>query len=94
MFYAMIIFLAISIIEMLFLSGFGLYSLFIWCGNTGAIITLAIVLVTLSITGLLVWRFIEVIKKELVKTIANAKKWLKSLSVKDIIKLVMGFIKK
>lgn len=94
MFYAMIVFLALSIIEMLCLSGFGIYSLFIWCGNTGLIITLAVVCVTLSIAGLLVWRFIEVIKKELTKTIANAKKWLKSLSVKDIIKLVMGLIKK
>lgn len=94
MFYAMCAFLILFSLEVVALSGLGFYAMYELSGYIGLLSSLAVVGVTLLIAGLLVWRFIEIIKKGLVKLIDDAKKWLKSLSVKDIVKIILGILKK
>lgn len=94
MFYAMCAFLILFALEVVALSVLGFYAMYELSGYIGLLSSLAVVGVTLLIAGLLVWRFIEIIKKGLVKLIEDAKKWLKSLSVKDIVKIILGILKK
>lgn len=94
MFYAMCAFLILFALEVVALSGLGFYAMYELSGYIGLLSSLAVVGVTLLIAGLLVWRFIEIIKKGLVKLIEDATKWLKSLSVKDIVKIILGILKK
>lgn len=94
MFYAMCAFLILFALEVVSLSSLGFYAMYELSGYIGLLSSLAVVGVTLLIAGLLVWRFIEIIKKGLVKLIEDAKKWLKSLSVKDIVKIILGILKK
>lgn len=94
MFYAMCTFLILFALEVVALSCLGFYAMYGLSGYIGLLSSLAVVGVTLLIAGLLVWRFIEIVKKGLVKLIDDAKKWLKSLSVKDIVKIILGILKK
>ena len=94
MFYAMCAFLILFALEVFALSGLGFYAMYELSGYIGLISSLAVVGVTLLIAGLLVWRFIGFVKKGLVKLLDDATKWLKSLSVKDIVKIILGILKK
>lgn len=94
MFYAMCAFLILFALEVVALSCLGFYAMYGLSGYIGLLISLSVVGVTLLIAGLLVWRFIGIVKKGLVKLIDDAKKWLKSLSVKDIVKIILGILKK
>lgn len=94
MFYAMCAFLILFALEVVALSCLGFYAMYGLSGYIGLLSSLAVVGVTLLIAGILVWRFIEIVKKGLVKLIDDAKKWLKSLSVKDIVKIILGILKK
>lgn len=94
MFKAVIAFLVILVVELIALSGLGFYAMYELSGEIGLYSSLAVFGVTLLITALLVWRFIELIKAELTSVISSVKQWLASLSVKDIVKIILGLLKK
>lgn len=91
---AVIAFLVILLVELIALSGLGLYAMYELSGEIGLYTSLSVFVVTILVTALLVWRLIELIKSELTSVINSLKQWLASLSIKDIVKIILGLLKK
>lgn len=80
--------------------GFGFYALYSWVGLWFLIGLFAYIIIVVT-SALLIWKFLDKIKVDLNKFIADLKAFvadtvekIKSLSIKDIIKIVLNLLKK